>query len=202
MRTDLLSFTKRHLPREQINRKHINFQEQVDDFLLSLLLHSSGTPIRIVVITDAHSLSGDSDQSFKVFHPSCPFQKSTPCWWTADRRRWPRGWCSTWRTGTSQFQESVLCLSTLRGWLMERKNSFRSWRVMRRRDLRWNTKLSWFAHLFIIWLGWITYVPWFVHLINICCSWWTMTSTTTTFSILAQYTTKSFWNWKGWMTSL
>ena len=33
-------------------------QEHVDDFILSLLLHSSGEPIRMVVITDQHSLPG------------------------------------------------------------------------------------------------------------------------------------------------
>ena len=56
--------------REQTNKQDINCQEQVDDFLLSLLLHSSGTPIRIVVITDIYSLSGDSEQSIsKYFIP-------------------------------------------------------------------------------------------------------------------------------------
>ena len=33
-------------------------QDHVDDFILSLLLHSSGEPIRMVVITDHKSLPG------------------------------------------------------------------------------------------------------------------------------------------------
>ena len=36
----------------------VTHQEHVDDFILSLLLHSSGEPIRMVVITDNYSLQG------------------------------------------------------------------------------------------------------------------------------------------------
>ena len=48
---------KIHSFKNQTNLSVIH-QEQVDDFILSLFLHSSGEPIRMVVITDQHSLPG------------------------------------------------------------------------------------------------------------------------------------------------
>ena len=45
-------------------------QEHVDDFILSLLLHSSGEPIKMVVITDHYSLPGQLEHKTRLKHQS------------------------------------------------------------------------------------------------------------------------------------